>query len=249
MWPDHTEAVRNDILDYLFEVQRFDATVKASCSKHSRRILAARREHAGDRSRAITACLSRNAKAGSMTPSTHVPARPARWPKKIREHHTIPSPVMMVDVTATILNATGVSPRPGGTAGNGRNLLDLTSGKTEPPWRDFVLTERERHADVRQGSLGYPARAIQIDKYLYIRNYEPSRWPAGDPKMWRAVGPFGDIDDGPTKQLLMQAFGTPNEASTHANLALGKRPSEELYAYQDDPANLKTSRTIAATSA
>ena len=75
--------------------------------------------------------------------------------------------------------------------------------------RDRVFIERERHANVRRGDLSYPARAIRTAGYLYVHNYRPERWPAGDPEMYFAVGPFGDIDDGPTKQLLMTRRADP----------------------------------------
>ena len=39
----------------------------------------------------------------------------------------------------------------------------------------------------------YPARAVRTEQFLYIRNYRPDRWPAGDPEMYFAVGPFGEV--------------------------------------------------------
>ena len=33
---------------------------------------------------------------------------------------------------------------------------------------------------------------------------EPDRWPAGDPELYVAVGPFGDIDGSPSKALLLE---------------------------------------------
>ena len=54
--------------------------------------------------------------------------------------------------------------------------------------RNFVVAGRERHAFVRQGGTGYPGRAIRTDDYLYVKNYESDRWPAGDPPL------FGDVD-------------------------------------------------------
>ena len=69
--------------------------------------------------------------------------------------------------------------------------------------RDRVFIERERHANVRQGDLSYPVRAIRTNDYLYIRNFRPDRWPAGDPEQYVAVGPFGDIDGGPSKSVVL----------------------------------------------
>ena len=47
--------------------------------------------------------------------------------------------------------------------------------------RDFVVTGRERHTVSREGGLPYPIRAIRTDDFLYIHNFAPDRWPAGDP--------------------------------------------------------------------
>ena len=48
------------------------------------------------------------------------------------------------------------------------------------------------------------------------------------------MGPFGDIDDGPSKQLLLR---DPSQAPWRAH-AMDKRPAEELYAVAEDPGQL-----------
>lgn len=55
-------------------------------------------------------------------------------------------------------------------------------------WYCGAGKRRERHAFVSANGLGYPGRAIWSRKFLYVRNYEPDRWPAGDPPV------FGDVD-------------------------------------------------------
>jgi N-sulfoglucosamine sulfohydrolase len=100
--------------------------------------------------------------------------------------------------------------------------------------RQEVFFERERHANVREGDAAYPMRAVRTDHYLYIRNLRPALWPAGDPKLWKAVGPFGDIDGGPTKDFLLDH----RQVSAFIDLfqlACGKRPAEELYDLSSDP--------------
>jgi hypothetical protein len=101
----------------------------------------------------------------------------------------------------------------------------------------------ERHANVRRGDLSYPARAVRTADHLYIRNYRPDRWPAGDPDLYVAVGPFGDIDDGPTKQLLLSRRDDP-PIKRYFELAVAKRPAEELFDLKKDPANSPTLRAI-----
>jgi arylsulfatase A-like enzyme len=121
----------------------------------------------------------------------------------------------------------------------GRSLMPLfgKTAATAASSRDRVFIERERHANVRRGDLSYPARAIRTAGYLYIHNYRPERWPAGDPEMYFAVGPFGDIDDGPTKQLLMTRRADP-AMRRFFDLATAKRPIEELFDLAKDPAQL-----------
>jgi arylsulfatase A-like enzyme len=97
-----------------------------------------------------------------------------------------------------------------------------------------VFLERERHANVRRGDLSYPVRAIRTGDYLYIRNFRPDRWPAGDPEQYVAVGPFGDIDGGPSKSLLLDRRADAAIAPFFS-LATAKRAAEELYDLKRDP--------------
>ena len=55
--------------------------------------------------------------------------------------------------------------------------------------------------------------------------------------MYVSVGPFGDIDGGPTKDLLLQRRDDPAIAKYFA-LATAKRPEEELYDLRKDPQQL-----------
>ena len=112
----------------------------------------------------------------------------------------------------------------------------LTTGK--PEGRDTVFLERERHANVREGDLGYPCRAIRTRDFLYIRNLAPDRWPAGDPARWKSVGPFGDIDPGPSKEVVLSGEDEKNIIPKFFKLACEKRPGEELYDLEKDPDQL-----------
>jgi hypothetical protein len=93
-----------------------------------------------------------------------------------------------------------------------------------------MFLERERHANVRRGDLSYPVRGIRTREYLYLWNIEPNRWPAGDPELYWAVGPYGDVDNSLTKQLLLKEKPAP-----YFDLVFGKRPEEELYDVKNDP--------------
>ena len=115
--------------------------------------------------------------------------------------------------------------------------MAFLAGKYQPG-RGRVFLERERHANVRKGDLSYPCRAVRTKKYLYIRNFRPERWPAGDPEMYHSVGPFGDIDPGPSKSVILDRRTDPAVAPFFT-LACEKRPAEELYDVRKDPWELK----------
>ena len=105
--------------------------------------------------------------------------------------------------------------------------------------KDFnrVFVARERHAMGRKGGLGYPGRAIRTDDFLYIHNYEPNRWPAGDPPL------FADIDGhmlqyySPTKEYMMKHKEEPDVKQLYKDSFL-KRPKYELFDLRKDPFQL-----------
>jgi arylsulfatase A-like enzyme len=223
--PD-TPAVRNDLLDYYFEVQRFDRDLG--------RIIEAL-ERAGELENTIIIVTSDNgmpfprAKANVYDAGARVPLA-IRWPGVTRGGAVIDAFVSLADLAPTLLEGAGLKPL---DAMTGRTLLPLLRGESQPG-RDRVFIERERHANVRRGDLSYPVRAIRTSDYLYIRNFRPDRWPAGDPQQYVAVGPFGDIDGGPSKSLLLERTTDPAIAR-YFQLATGRRPAEELYDLRRDP--------------
>jgi arylsulfatase A-like enzyme len=104
--------------------------------------------------------------------------------------------------------------------------------------RTVVFTARERHAFVRKHGLGYPGRAIRTKDYLYIRNYEPERWPAGDPPL------YGDVDannlqyTAPTKVYILK-HKDETLLKPFYDLSFAKRPLDELYDLSKDSHQLK----------
>ena len=137
----------------------------------------------------------------------------------------------------------------------GRSLLPLLksdkSGIIDPA-RNWVITGRERHVSTaREGNLPYPMRSLHTSDYVYIRNFEPDRWPMGSPG---AVTPeftpgsnelendtriaFADMDASPTKAWLVKNRLDPKWQWFY-ELAFGKRPAEELYEVHKDPDMLK----------
>jgi N-sulfoglucosamine sulfohydrolase len=226
--PD-TPEVRSDILDYYLEIERFDREAGA---------IIRRLEQDGRLDNTIVVVTSDNgmpfprAKANLYDAGTHVPLA-IRFPGKVKAQRRDEF-VVLTDLAPTFLEAAGLPVPPGTT---GRSLMPLLGGAAAPD-RDRVFVERERHAQVRRGDLSYPSRAVRTEQFLYIRNYRPDRWPAGDPEMYFAVGPFGDIDGGPSKDLLLGQRADPRIGRAFA-LATDRRPAEELYDLRKDPDQLE----------
>jgi N-sulfoglucosamine sulfohydrolase len=221
--------VRSDILDYYFEVQRMDRDAGDII-----RTL----EAAGQLDNTFIVWTSDNgmpfprAKANLYDGGSHVPLA-VRFPETVKAGRTLDEFVVLTDLAPTLLEAAGLKPNPDMT---GRSLLPLLADRTQAG-RDKVFLERERHANVRRGDLGYPARAVRTKDFLYIRNLRPDRWPAGDPEMYFSVGEFGDIDGGPSKDLLLARQSDPAIARFFT-LATAKRPAEELYDLRKDAGQL-----------
>lgn len=227
--PD-TPEVRSDLLDYYLEVQRFDREVGEILDK-----LAA----AGELDNTLVVITSDNgmpfprAKANVYDAGARMPLA-VRWPARFPGGRVIDAFVSHTDLAPTFLDAAGLRPPDGMT---GRSLLPLLRGE-RVAGREQVFVERERHANVRRGDLSYPVRAIRTKDFLYIRNFRPDRWPAGDPEQYVAVGPFGDIDGSPSKSLLLDSQ-TDRTIAPFFQMATAKRPAEELYDLRRDPHQVK----------
>jgi arylsulfatase A-like enzyme len=132
------------------------------------------------------------------------------------------------DFAPTFMQVAGLQPAPSMT---GRGFLDvLKSGKSGmvDPSRNVMIVGKARHDLGRPHDEGYPVRAIRTLQYLYVRNYEPDRWPAGNPETG-----YRNVDDGPTKESVTSVY------DEYFRLSFGKRPAEELYMIEKDPDCMK----------
>ncbi|MCA9133507.1 MAG: sulfatase-like hydrolase/transferase, partial [Planctomycetales bacterium] len=162
----------------------------------------------------------------------HVPMA-VRWGEKIKAGRQVTDFITFPDLAPTLLELAGLPPHPQMTGQSfARQLLAEESGRIDST-RDHTLLGKERHdigrTDGEQLSVGYPARAIRNDQFLYVRNFKPHRWPVGDPD-------YGllNCDDSPTKRYLTDL--SMAHADYHFYLwAFGKRPKEELYDIGRDP--------------
>ena len=228
-WPD-VPTVRTDILDYYHEVELFDGELGGLISAL---------EQSGRAQNTIIVVTGDNGwpfprgKANVYDAGSHQPLAVA-WPGKTKAGTVNNDFVNLYDLAPTFLEIAGIKPS---KQIFGRSIVPMLLGKKQGG-RDKVFVERERHANVREGDLSYPARAVRTKDFLYIRNLRPDRWPAGDPKMWKAVGPFGDCDGSPSKELLLEKRDDPFYAP-YFKLCFEKRPAEELYDLKKDPYEIK----------
>lgn len=230
-FPDH-ETVRSDIADYYFEVQRWDRDVARAIELLEQ---AGELENTiivmtGDNGMPFPRCKGNLYDWGSRAPLA------IRWGKGINQPGRRENAfVSQTDLAPTFLSAAGVAVPDVMT---GQSLLPLLrSDGTGGEKRTFAITGRERHAAAQEmPSLdGYPSRAIRTERYLYIMNLKPDRWPAGVPE--NATHPIerhADCDDGPTKAFLLEHQGN-EKARRFYDLCFARRPAEELYDVQADP--------------
>lgn len=240
--PDRPE-IRSDLLDYAFEVERFDR----DCDQMLQLL-----DEAGELKNTLVIITSDNgmpfprAKANCYEFGIHMPLAVC-WPDQIPGQRRIDDPVGFTDLTATIYDATGVAP-PTDEPIVGRSLLPVLksekSGRVETD-RTAVFSGRERHSSSRFNTLGYPQRAIRTDRFLYILNMKPERWPAGPGERFDKViydeggevkqsslssphAGYHDIDGCPTLSFLVEHRSDP-EIDRYLQLAVARRPEAELF--------------------
>ncbi len=231
-WPD-TETVRTDMLDYAFELKTFD--------EHLGKMLASL-EARGELDNTLVVVTADNGmpfprcKGQAYGVSNHLPLA-MMWPRGIRQPgRHIDDYVSFIDFAPTFLELAHVDWQQSGLQSSpGRSLTTIfrsTSDGTVDPLRTHVLIGKERHDIGRPGDAGYPIRGIVKDDWLYVKNYETTRWPAGNPETG-----YLNCDGSPTKTEILNL----KRAGASANfweLCFGLRQSEELYHLSEDPACL-----------
>jgi len=173
------------------------------------------------------------AKATLYEYGTHMPLA-IMWGDRIKGGRSVDDFINGIDFAPTILDAAGIEiPE----AVTGKSFLDILESSDEgmiDPERNMVVTAIERHTYCRPGGLPYPSRAIRKDNWTYIMNFEPERYPAGDPKfIGHTQQPYGDVDGGITKEYMIANRDHP-DVSALFDLGFEKRPMEELYDISKD---------------
>lgn len=243
--PDN-EIGAGDVLDYAMEIEWFD--------KHLGEMIAML-EAKGELENTIIVITADNgmpfpyAKANLNEYGTHLPL--AISGPGISGGRVVEDLVSLIDLAPTFLEMTHTSSFSGIT---GRSLKKLLEGDKTYEAREYVLTGRERHTHARPDNLGYPARAIRTQDYLYIHNFKPDLWPAGDPpvqltkaeqenKKFKSMKEgYHDIDPSPSKTWMLENLSTgemKSDPNVYFQLSMAKRPQEELYDIKNDSACLK----------
>lgn len=238
-FPDN-EIIRSDVADYYYEVQRFDTLVASAIQlleetgELDNTIIVV----TGDNGMPFPRCKSNNYDSGVRMPLA------IRWGSGIKNPgRVLDDFVSTTDFAPTFLKLAGVDIPDVMT---GKSLAGLLKSRKEgfidKENRAFVLHGKERHVPSQEGNLGgYPVRALRNHDFLYIRNFEPDRWPAGTPDYMKAAIPgcwLGDCDNGPTKTDMTTNKDKDPEQRRLWELSFGKRPSEELYDCRKDPEQL-----------
>ncbi len=241
--PDN-DTVRRDLLDYAFEVEHFD--------RHLGRMLASL-EQRGLLANTLVIVTSDHGmsfpriKSDAYELSNHVPLA-AMWPAGLAGRGRVADDyVSLIDFAPTFIELAGLTWRATGMAESpGRSLTDLfrtdRSGQINPA-RDHVLIGKERHDIGRPDDVGYPIRGIVKGDRLYLENFEPSRWPAGNPETG-----YLTVDASPTKSFILDARRAQG-TDPFWTLCFGRRPPVEFYDLRTDADCIRNLADTAATAA
>lgn len=218
------EIVRNDLLDYAYEIEHFD--------NHLVRMLDLL-EQKGELDNTIIIVTADNgmpfprAKGQVYEYSNHIPLA-IMWKKGIRNPgREIFDYISFIDMAPTILETAGMEVSASGMHKmQGNSFTDIfRSGKKGyvDKNRNSVLLGKERHDVGRPDDGGYSVRSIIEDGFLYIKNNNPERWPAGNPETG-----YLNCDGSPTKTLILN-LRRQGVTQEFWKLSFAKRGDEELY--------------------
>ena len=225
-WPDN-EKVRTDMLDYAYEIEHFD--------RHLVRMLELL-DAQGELENTLVVVTADNGmpfprvKGQAYHASNHLPLA-MMWPAGIEAPGRVADTfVSFSDFAPTYLELAGVEWASSGMAPpEGRSLVHLLAQSNHGPHREHMLIGKERHDVGRPNDEGYPIRGIVDAEWLYVRNFEPDRWPVGNPETG-----YLNCDGSPTKTAILDMRRDGWDAHYWQG-SFGKRPAEELYDLRRDP--------------
>lgn len=200
-------------------------------------------EHRGILSNPLVVATSDNGmpfprvKGQAYDDSDHMPLA-VQWPEGIRNPGRIVTDyVSFIDFAPTFLELAGITEKQVGMAPiAGRSLNDIfRSAKSGQACavRDHVIIGRERNDVGRPHDWGYRVRGVVKNDLLYLHNFEPARWPSGNPETG-----YTDCGGSPTKTETLKTRLSPKQEHRW-ELSFGLRGAEELYDLRRDPNCLK----------
>lgn len=228
-YPDN-EITRNDLLDYALEIEYMDKQVS--------KILDAL-QAAGQLANTLIVYNSDHGmpfprvKGNEYENSNHVPFA-VMWHKGItKPGRIINDYVNMTDLAPTFLEAASIAATSSGMRPmQGKSLFNIfksmKNGQIDTS-RNYQLVGQERHDFGRPNDVGYPIRGMHKGGFLYLKNYEPTRWPACNPETG-----YLNCDGGAIKTMLLNAR-REGKSINYWSFCFGKRPAEELYDLIRDP--------------
>ena len=237
-------VVREDLADYLGEVQALDAAMG---------VLLEELDRAGERSKTLIAVSGDHGAPGfphgkcnlygfGTGVSLIVAGAGVQGGRVVDDMVTLP------DLAPTFLEAGGVKPPAVMTGRSLWNVLQSDRQGQVDPTRTWVVAGRERHVEIARPDYSpYPQRALRTQDHVLIVNFKPERWPLGNPyRLDGADEPtfdevakttfvtLPDDDAGPTKAWFVGARKSP-EWSAQFDKFYGRRPMFELYDLRKDP--------------
>ncbi|MEX0332701.1 MAG: sulfatase-like hydrolase/transferase, partial [Puniceicoccaceae bacterium] len=225
-WPDN-EIVRNDILDYAYEIEYAD--------KHLEDILSILEEREQLENTLIVVTSDNGmpfprSKGLQYEISNHMPLA-IMWKAGIRNPgRSEDAFVSFIDFAPTFLKVAGVDWDTSGMAPTpGKDLMEILQDDYRILDRSYIILGQERHDYGRPGNQGYPVRSIIKDGFLYMHTFKPHLWPVGNPETG-----YLNTDGSPTKTFILNL--RRDRVDEHFwQLNFGKQPREQLFHIAVDP--------------
>lgn len=225
-----SDSVKNDFLDYAYEIENADGHVAKILEylKQSGQLDNTIIVYTSDHGRPFP-----RMKGNQYEHSNHIPLA-IKWNSGIKYiNRKIDDYISFIDLAPTILEAAGISIKTSKMQPiTGKSLFSIfnssKSGQVVTS-RDYVLVGQERHDVGRPNDEGYPIRGIHKNNMLYLRNFEPERWPVCNPETG-----YLNCDGGVTKSYILNQRRNGLEKK-YWKLCFGHRPMEELYDIKNDP--------------
>ena len=227
-YPDNA-TIRGDLADYAIEVEWFDQHIQKALDHL---------EASGELDNTVIIATSDHGmpfprvKGQLYDDGFHIPFV-VRWGDKIKPGRTVSDFITFPDLAPTLMEIAGVDSDAQMTGQSFLpQLLAEDSGRIDAK-RDHTLLGKERHDIGRTDgdllSVAYPVRALRNDRFLYVRNFIPERWPVGNPEY-----DYLNTDGSPTKSFLLGLSQSEPDFRFY-ELSFGKRAGEELYDMAADP--------------